>query len=83
MKNSLYPQPEKLCKYGVKDNRECFNQDGSINKCATCSKNPHRFEGRTITKGQIIFLTSIGYDEKEISNWDYKRACREIQQIKA
>lgn len=77
-----YPAPAKICKFYPTGSKACYNENNSPEVCKHCSKNPYKNEGRFITKGQIIFLTSIGYDENEISNWDYNKACREIQRIK-
>lgn len=77
-----YVLPDMICKYLKDGVRACYNDDRSPNKCDTCSKNPHRFDNRPVTKGQIIFLTSKGYSEAEISNWDYLRAGEEIRKYK-
>lgn len=68
---------ENPCKYNV--NKECVAE---IKDCRACSKNDRRFEGRSITKGQIIFLESKGYKKEEIESWEYIKACREISRLK-
>lgn len=74
--------PDKLCKYIAENTKECFNDDPNPDKCKNCSKNPHRFDDRPITKGQIIFLTSKGYTEEEISSWSFNKAGEEIRRYK-
>lgn len=72
-----YKFPSVICKFD--SFRECFVEDKD---CDHCSRNPNRFDNRTITKGQMIFLVGKGYNENEISMWDFKRACKEIDNIK-
>ena len=71
-------EPERPCKYNV--NKECFNYNS--NSCEGCSHNPYKFDNKEITQGQIKYLVSMGYDEKEVSKWDFKKAYQEIEKYK-
>ena len=69
--------PTCPCKYNT--DKDCL---GDYSRCESCSRYPFKFKDRKITKGQIIFLKTKGYNEEEISDWDFMKACREIEKYK-
>ena len=70
--------PEYPCKYNC--NKDCYNYTNP--DCERCSKNPHRFDNREITKGQIIALVGMGFKESEVSNWTFLQAGDEIRKYR-
>jgi hypothetical protein len=70
-----------ICKYdftktcGISFEKNCTNG-------GYCSKDPNRFEGKAITKGQSIFLIERGYKEEELLNLSQEEAGEEIRRIK-
>ena len=70
-------QPSKPCKFH--SNKSCYLD---YTKCENCTRNPHRFDGRPITKGQILFLSRFGYNPDELSTWDFNKASSTIESLK-
>lgn len=82
-KTVIFVAPEKICKYHIKEYTGCYNFDNNPDRCKECSHNPYKYDGKPMTKGQFIFLTSNGYfTEEEIKDWDFKRAYQEISKLK-
>lgn len=76
-KRLIFNQPAKPCKFMT--NRECYLE---YSQCEHCTRNPHRFDGRPITKGQVIFLKEYGYSEEELLTWDFNKASETIDRLK-
>lgn len=69
------------CRYD--NTRICHKESG--HRCVDkeyCSKDPTRFDGRKITKGQIIYLVTHGECEEEIKSLSYLEAAKKIRRIK-
>lgn len=47
-----------------------------------CTKNPHRFDSRLITEGQIKCLVSLGCSREDVLEYDYLTACKTISKLK-
>ena len=70
--------PEYPCKFNF--NKNCYNIEHP--DCENCSKNPHRFDNRKITKRQIIALVKLGHKEEDVCNWSYLDASKELSKYK-
>lgn len=81
MKTQRNKEREAVCKYDPTRMCAIYNFHSCSNG-GYCSHNPHRFEGKSITGGQIIFLVTRGYKREEVAHLSFEEAIDEINRVK-